>query len=113
MFSSNTSQVSSAANYIEDSFSTTLYSGTGSTRTVTTGVDTTLGGLIWIRKRNDVEDHYLYRNNSKVLFSDTSDAEYTQTNSNYQVVRSTTGFSINLSHNASGGNYVAWSFKPL
>ena len=39
MFSANSSQVSSAANYIEDVFSTWLYTGTGASQTITNGVN--------------------------------------------------------------------------
>ncbi len=37
-----------AVNYIEEVFSTYLYTGTGSTQTITNGIDlSTYGGLVW------------------------------------------------------------------
>ena len=57
MFSANTTQVSSAANYIEDVFSTYLYTGNGSTQTITNGIDLSgKGGLAWIKFRNPSAD---------------------------------------------------------
>ena len=54
MFSSNTSQVaSSAANYIEDVFSTYLYTGNNTSQTITNGIDLSgKGGLTWLKCRN-------------------------------------------------------------
>jgi hypothetical protein len=38
--------------YIEDVFQTWLYTGNGSTQTITNGIDlSTKGGLVWIRNR--------------------------------------------------------------
>jgi len=51
-----------AANYIEDVFSTWLYTGNGSTQTITNGIDLSgEGGLVWIKKRtgSSVMSHYL------------------------------------------------------
>jgi hypothetical protein len=54
MFSANTTQVS-PANYIEDVFSTWLYTGNGSTQTITNGIDlSTKGGLVWTKSRSNV-----------------------------------------------------------
>ena len=37
-------------NYIEDVFSTYLYTGTGATQTITNGIDlSTKGGLVWAK----------------------------------------------------------------
>ena len=39
--------------YIEDVFSTYLYTGNGSTQTITNGIDLAgEGGLVWIKKRD-------------------------------------------------------------
>jgi hypothetical protein len=53
MFSSNATQVSTAANYIEDVFSTWLYTGTGASQTITNNIDlSTKGGLVWFKGRS-------------------------------------------------------------
>ena len=44
---------SAPANYIEDVFSTYLYTGNGSTQTITNGIDLAgKGGLVWTKQRN-------------------------------------------------------------
>ena len=54
MFSSSASQVSSDANFIEDVFQTWLYTGNGSTQTITNGIDLAgKGGLVWIKSRTN------------------------------------------------------------
>jgi len=52
---------SAKANYIEDVFSAYLYSGSGSTKTITNGIDlSTKGGLVWIKVRNDTLNNILF-----------------------------------------------------
>ncbi len=47
-------------NYIEDVFSTWLYTGNGSTQTITNGIDlSTKGGLTWIKSRGGTTLHRL------------------------------------------------------
>jgi hypothetical protein len=85
MFSSNTSQVADgAANYIEDVFSTWLYTGVGgggSSISVPNGIDLTgKGGLVWIKQRNAAGNHYLYdtvRGGNKYISSNTTSAQTT------------------------------------
>ena len=49
MFASNTSQVSGDAVFVEDVFQNWLYTGNGSTQTITNGIDLAgKGGLVWI-----------------------------------------------------------------
>ena len=63
MFSSNTSQVSNDAVFIEDVFSTYLYTGNGSqNQNITNGIDLAgKGGLVWIKSRNvtGLDDNWL------------------------------------------------------
>jgi hypothetical protein len=50
----------SAPVYIEDVFSTYLYTATGSSQTITNGIDlSTKGGLVWIKERNAAGSHIL------------------------------------------------------
>jgi hypothetical protein len=49
-----------AANYIEDVFSTYLFTGTGSNQTITNNIDlSTKGGLVWTKCRSDNQTHNL------------------------------------------------------
>jgi hypothetical protein len=72
------------ANYIEDVFSTYLYSGVGgggSSISVPNGIDLTgKGGLVWIKQRNATGNHYLYdtvRGGNKYISSNTTSAQTT------------------------------------
>ena len=98
-------------NYIEDVFSTWLYTGNGSTQTITNGIDlSTKGGLVWVKKRNGVENHYLYdtlRGVNSGLESNTSNAA-----ANYGVVSSfnSNGYTDNYLWSSSE-NIVSWTFR--
>jgi len=107
---------SSAANYIEDVFSTYLYTGTGSTQTITNGIDlSTKGGLVWVKGRTSAWEHKLtdtVRGATKALISNTADAE--TTDSNGLTSFSTTGFVLGSDTNynwSGGGNWVSWTFR--
>ena len=46
--------------YIEDVFSTYLYTGNGSTQTITNGVNlSSYGGLVWTKVRSTTYSHFL------------------------------------------------------
>jgi hypothetical protein len=46
--------------YIEDVFSTYLYTGNGSTQTITNDIDLDgEGGLVWLKERNNARSHSL------------------------------------------------------
>ena len=118
MFASNTSQVSSAANYIEDVFSTYLYTGNGSTLAINNGIDlSTKGGLVWIKYRDGTQDHVLTdtaRGNNKELFSNQTYPNYTETTPNISSFN-TNGFGLQQGSgyflNTNGANYVSWTFR--
>jgi len=63
MFSSNTSQVSSDATFVEDVFSTYIYKGTGNqNQNIINGIDLSgKGGLVWLKSRNvtGLDDNWL------------------------------------------------------
>jgi hypothetical protein len=105
-----------AVNYIEDVFSTYLYTGNGSTQTITNGIDlSTKGGLVWIKSRSSgVEYHNLFdtaRGAANVLFSNTTDASASSPTrlSSFN----TTGFTVgsNAATNASSATLASWSFR--
>jgi hypothetical protein len=101
---------------IEDVFSTYLYTGNGSTQTITNGIDLDgEGGLIWSKKRSGADNHVLLdttRGLFSRIFSNTTNAEVTSTkqldsfnSSGYTI--SSTGTSIN----ESGETYASWTFR--
>ena len=107
--------------YVEDVFSTFLYSGTDATQVITNGVDMTEGGLVWCKTREVSSNHVLV------------DSEYSMNNANknYLISNTTgagatgpaidsfnsTGFTLNSNWYANstsasyGGDYVSWTFR--
>jgi hypothetical protein len=106
--------VVSEPNYIESCFSTYLYTGNGSTQTITNGIDLAGdGGLVWTKGRSAVRDHKLVdtvRGAGYALYSNTTDP---QTNDAYGVTGfNSTGYNLDLDgdYNGSGVNYVSWTW---
>ena len=115
---------SSAANYIEDVFSTYLYTGLNSAQTITTGVDLlNYGGLLWLKGRNvgsnyGYGDHEIYDSANvgstrKYLRSDGNDA--IAINGSISTTPFTsTGFNLTAGpqiDNRAGDTNVAWTFR--
>ena len=73
--------VSAAPVYIEDTFSTFLYTGNNSTQTITNGIDLSgEGGLVWFKGRTAVTSHFLQDSAvgwNKVRKSNTTDSDTT------------------------------------
>ena len=107
-----------AVNYIEDVFSTYLYTGTGANQTIVNGVDLSgSGGLTWIKDRA-ASNHLLMttaggptnrlRSNGQPSYvTSTAGRDFSSFNSN--------GFSLGIdeqsSINTSLEKYVSWSFR--
>lgn len=104
-----------AVNYIEDVFSTYLYTGTGAALTITNNIDlSTKGGLVWIKGRSGATGHRLTdtaRGATKSLASETTAAEATETTG--LTAFGTTGFTIgaDADYNTSAATYVSWTFR--
>jgi len=116
MFSSNTTQVSNAANYIEDVFSTYLYTGNGSTQTITNGIDLSgKGGLVWTKSRGGgaSNDHILkdtVRGGANWIYSNNTLEQQTgDTGFSF----GSTGFTLSSSslQNQSTINHASWTFR--
>ena len=123
MFSADLGVTPSAANYIEDVFSTYLYTGNGSTQTITNGIDLSgKGGLVWLKNRTD-DFSYSAANyfvdsarssfRSYLISNTTAKADPESAGSGVTSV-STTGFVLgtsNVSTNTSGVTYASWTFR--
>ena len=108
---------------ITDVFSTYLYSGTGTdfARTIVNGIDLTEGGMVWTKSRTNTYNNtigdtasgtglYLYTNTT-VGHTDSSDAFISSFNSDgYKFGSTSGGFSAGV-YNASGQDYVSWTFR--
>jgi hypothetical protein len=109
-------------NYIEEVFSTYLYTGTNAQQTITNGIDlSTKGGLIWAKSRSDSTNHKLFDSAQAGTatnwdYSLTSNSTAASTYyAQVPILAQTTGFRINspdsASINESGYTYVSWTFR--
>jgi hypothetical protein len=92
-------------------FNTVTWTGNGSARSITTGVDT---DLVWTKARNQTYDHNLFdsvRGALKKISSNSSVAESSMTNS--VTAFNTDGFTVGdtAQVNLNGGTFVAWNWK--
>jgi hypothetical protein len=101
--------------YVEDVFSTYLYTGNGSTQTITNGIDLSgKGGLVWTKNRTDASNHFLFdstRNNAYYLQSNSTTAQDTL-GSGYNLVFNSNGFTdalVNQIYNGKGN--ASWTFR--
>jgi hypothetical protein len=104
-------------NYIEDVFSTYLYTGTGSTLAISNGVDlSSKGGLVWLKRRNATSSNQLYdtaRGAAKLIYSDLTDSQISTTVEGLQSFNSN-GFTLGGNwggENFSGGTMASWTFR--
>jgi len=111
------SQPSAAANYIEDVFSTYLYTGNATARSIINSIDLSgYGGLVWTKARNYAGlDNYLVdtvRGRTNFLVSNSTNAQIGS--SDITAFRSD-GYSLNADVNGgfnnSGTNFCSWTFR--
>ena len=106
--------------YIDDVFSTYLYEGTGSTQTITNGIDLAgKGGLVWIKLRNSTAWHDLNDTTRGAGYSLSTNANIAQmaaVSKGFQSFNST-GFTVKEdsyttpNFNYSGNTYASWTFR--
>jgi hypothetical protein len=115
MFSSNTSAVSGdVINYIEDVFSTYLYTGTGASLSITNGIDLVgKGGLVWLKKRNAAVGHQLTdtaRGAANALFTELANAQAGSSFTSFD----SAGFTLpagGTRANNLNDTYASWTFR--
>jgi hypothetical protein len=106
----------SAPVYIEDVFSTWLYTGNGGTQTITNGIDMAgKGGLVWIKNRTAAFGNRIYSTGLTAsgyrLYTNTTAA---QGNSGNPLTFSSNGWNIVSANNDSNDsvyNYASWTFR--
>jgi len=115
-------------NYIEDVFSTWLYTGNASTQTVTNGIDLAgKGGMVWIKSRSGAFPHNILDTvrgfnysgtQTRRLDTATQDSEADAAGNATQATPLSNGFSVTTSgggainfYNASGSTYASWTFR--
>ena len=103
--------------YVDDVFSTTVYTGNGaSNRAITTGIDNTGKSLVWCKGRDSAFNHSLVdnvRSGFHPLYSNSTGAQY----SSAADIQSFTSTGFTASNNIGIVNgaapYVAWNFKAV
>ena len=105
--------VAAVPNYIEDVFSTWLYTGNGSTQTITNGIDLAgKGGLVWVKSRDVASGHFLYdtsRGVNQYLASNTTAASANY-NSSLTAFNSN-GFTLGFNLGNVDEKYASWTFR--
>ncbi len=102
--------------YVDDVFSTTIYTGTGSALTITNNIDLdSEGGLVWTKRRNASNSHWFLdsvRGGSNILRSNTTEAQFTSSNLEITSFNSA-GYTLGTASdiNSTGGNDVSWTFR--
>jgi hypothetical protein len=121
MFSaaSKTGSQAAAFNYVEDVFSTYLYTGTGAAQTITNGIDLAgKGGMVWCKLRSTAGNNNIHdtvRGYPYTLFSESTSAQTTSDATKDLTSFNSDGFSIGPNNycgiNTSGEKLVSWSFR--
>ena len=108
--------VGGGGEYIEDVFSTYLYTGNSSTQTITNGIDLDgEGGLVWIKSRSDTYDGFFYdteRGANKYLDTIWNGPEQTRASS--LTAFNANGFSLGTWVGVNGSasqTYASWTFR--
>jgi len=103
--------------YVEDVFSTYLYTGSGATKTITNDIDLSgKGGMVWFKSRSNAYDHNLVdteRGNTKYIFSNLTNGNFTSTDS--LTAFNNNGFTLGADSGSGGLNtntytYASWTF---
>ena len=102
-------------NYIEDVFSTYLYTGNGSTQTITNGIDLSgNGGVTWLKVRNlSGEEPTLFSTSTTYGIGTNSTGFNTRLNSSFWSTTSS-GFNLLSSNPVENENlktYASWTFR--
>ena len=106
--------------YIEDVFSTWLYTGTQANQTITNGIDLSgKGGLVWLKSRTSSNPNVLFdtaRGTNQALRSNASFQQEDLSANNTLTSFNSTGFALGNDLgfggvNSSPDRYVSWTFR--
>jgi hypothetical protein len=107
------SGVSTTPTYVDDVFSTYLYTGTGTNQAINNGIDIAgKGGAVWVKARSAATSNLLWNTVSGTSFC----GEVNTTNGHYNRALgsfNSNGFStgIQAEANGSGVTFASWSFR--
>lgn len=101
--------------YVDDVFSTWLYTGNGSTQTITNGIDLSgKGGLVWTKARSNTNWHSLTdtaTGANKILYTNSTLAQDASPNGISSF--NTTGYTIGsaVEYNQNSVTFASWTFR--
>tara|TARA_R110002020_G_scaffold471370_1_gene698414 strand:- start:430 stop:2328 length:1899 start_codon:yes stop_codon:yes gene_type:complete len=99
---------------VNDVFSTHLYTGTGSSQTITNNIDlSTEGGIVWLKNRGSAGDHYIVDNVMGVQKHFKVNGGTLENNSDGLTAFNNNGFTIGSwgDLNTSTNTYVSWTWR--
>jgi hypothetical protein len=106
---------SATKTYVDDVFSTNVWIGNETARTISTGVDNNKGALAWVKSRNDTHDYHLVdtvRGANQLLYSNSSAV---QSNTANRITAFTNdGYTLGTAGQVNGTsayNYAGWNFR--
>ena len=113
---------SGGVNYVDDVFSTYLYTGNGTTNNIVNGIDLAgEGGMVWVKDRTSAYNHVLYdtargTGTTKGLCSNTTNAQGAFSANQNLSAFNANGFSLGSTSstnvmNANGDNFASWTFR--
>ena len=108
-----------ATAFVEDVFSTYLYTGNGSTQTITNGIDLSgKGGLVWSKSISASASHYLFdttRGRAYSIRSNSTAGQATSLTTNDLTAFNSNGFSLGVGSetntNVNSETYASWTFR--
>jgi hypothetical protein len=109
-------------NYIEEVFSTYLYTGNGTTNVITNNIDLSgKGGMVWMKSRSNTFFHGVYdtlrgTGTSTSLYTNTTEAQGTNSTNQNLTAFNADGFTLGATSstnaiNGSGGSMCSWTFR--
>ena len=107
-------QATGGSEAVAETFSTTLYTGNGTTQTIDNGLDLSGdGGLVWTKSRTTTSAHGLYDTIRGVSKEISSSSTVAQSTDNGVTAFNSNGYTVGNRHttNTSAANYASWSFK--
>ena len=116
--SAASNSVTPSLNYIEEVFSTYLYTGNGTSQSIVNGIDvSTYGGMTWIKNRSTDTGlsvvHDTARGTTQRLSTNLTDAQVNLTGGIGLTAFNSNGFTVGTgtAYNGSGNNLASWTFR--
>ena len=98
--------------YVDDVFTTTLYEGNQTARTISTGIDNTDKSLVWLKSRSNTHTHYWYDTERGATYA--LDSTYSSTSTQRSAGLTSflsDGFQLGTLAGENGSEMAAWNFK--